>query len=972
MKKRKRIILGVLFIAFVFAAFIGVRSAYNAFHSSETAEVNRTETIAPTTTGEECTNTDAMSSYYGVSVAPDANNSQVISTNHGSFRVVGVSAVDDDGNSVDYHNMITVEPTELGNLTSDNSFTIPITDGADGTVTINFVLAESDEKCLSYDAATPNSDGEKVGTYEMSVELTLNPIKDQREQVENTNYDGICAVFRTGQGYSNYADIFGNKVSEELIQKYNYNAVSETQKETYNNIMSYCLNKWVDFDYTDEQVVSLIASAIRIVKKTGSSSESTPVTPEFSAAFNDAKSKAEALGHVYTATDGRVNRSFDLACDWDLQQEEGGDYYVNKDYYYASETVYEDVFYEYNYTSSDSPVREPAGSCNRTCEEAVVVEYGAPVASKAGLCFEYKVRVTSRVVCSSKFNVSMPEKKSICTPTPFCNYIPGRTHQGGPNDTFDTCIMNCDGGEYSDSCSQKCYDEVYGDDEASYDPLAIRYGDAAVEEMASSFPGYDGSYYWSGNSIYWKSSRSYATYGRWYQENESGRTSREHDYYHVGGIGKYLPDYKGFKRQNFRGNQLCADPCYWTGCSKNSYMNDEEAARDYIENLNRYYSAKNTCEGGASCTTKTGTFTIGVDYINGEGNTVTVDFPLSSSGVDNATLESHGEGSSGSTSGTEIFIPELTIDTDNEDGYSGCYNSSDAQNWYEAAWSFPGTYINNKTGEIQFSTPQNSGAWHYQKDKFCMPLDAQSTNVKWWEWKEVNDTCYTRNEIEDSINYNIHASTSDFGYFGWEFNIKCFYGLKNETTSLDENGCPTTDGGGDSCTPGDPDCDTTSVRDYTFRIVDLNNLFPEGSTTTDSNKSNIVIGGTTTGRQPGYNWTLGTTTIDESNNLSDFLKDNKNSGYIINPLALINTIQERGNSIYGNDKYLDYEIELSTEILRKIREYNAEMDGYTDYGGDTTKNNGVTSYVSDLLTELGSSVVLERGTPGVNNEGEGA
>ena len=37
MKKRKRIILGVLFIAFVFAAFIGVRSAYNAFHSSETA-----------------------------------------------------------------------------------------------------------------------------------------------------------------------------------------------------------------------------------------------------------------------------------------------------------------------------------------------------------------------------------------------------------------------------------------------------------------------------------------------------------------------------------------------------------------------------------------------------------------------------------------------------------------------------------------------------------------------------------------------------------------------------------------------------------------------------------------------------------------------------------------------------------------------------------------------------------------------
>lgn len=969
MIKRKRIILGVLFIAFVFAAFIGVRSAYNAFHSSETAEVNKTETIAPTTTGEKCTNTDAMSSYYGVSVAPDSNNSQVISTNHGVFKVSGVSAVDDDGNSVDYHNMITVEPAQLGNLTSDHSLTIPITDGADGTVTINFVLAESDEKCLSYDAAKTDTDGEKIGTYQMSVELTLNPIKEQRDQVENTKYDGICAVFRTGQGYSNYAAAFKKaQVTESDIQNYNYNAVNDFQKTTYNDIMSYCLNKMVDFNYDDEQVASLIASAIRIISS-DSSSTSTPVTPEFSAAFNDAKSKAQALGHVYTATDGRVNRSFDLTCAWDLQPEKGGDYYVNKDYYYASESVAEEVTYTYNYDGADSPVKEPAGgTCNRTCEEAVVVEYGAPVASKAGLCFEYKVRVTSRVVCSSKFDVPMPKKPSICTPTPFCNYIPGRTHQGGPNDTFDTCIMNCDGGEYSDSCSQKCYNEVYGDDDASYDPLAIRYGDAAVEEVASGFPGYDGEYYWSGNSIFWRSHQSYSTYGRWYQENESGRTSREHDYYHVGGIGKYLPDYKGFKRQNFTNNVLCQDPCYWTGCIKGqSYMNDTKAAQDYINNLNEYYRAKDICKAGASCTTKTGTFTIGVDYINEHGKTVTVDFPLSSSGVDHATLDSHGEGSNGSTSGTEIFIPELTIDSDNEDGYSGCYNSSDAQNWYEAAWSFPGTFIHNKSGVISYEDKTGDKAWTKYDKKFCLPLDAQSTNVKWWEWKEVNDSCYTANEIKDSINYNIHASTSDFGYFGWKFNIKCFYGLKNETTTLDEKGCPTTGGGGD---------DTTTVRDYAFRIVDLNNLFPEGSTTTDANKSTVIIGGgETTGRQPGYNWTLGTKSIDESNNLSEFLKNSKNSGYTINPLALINTIQERGNSIYNNEKYLDYEIELSTETLRDIREYNKKKDGYTDYGdygSNTTNKNGVTSYVSDLLTDLGSNVVKKRGTPGVNNEREGA
>ena len=40
-------------------------------------------------------------------------------------------------------------------------------------------------------------------------------------------------------------------------------------------------------------------------------------------------------------------------------------------------------------------------TCNAKCEEIVSVEYGAPVASTAGLCFEYKVQVTSRVNCEA-------------------------------------------------------------------------------------------------------------------------------------------------------------------------------------------------------------------------------------------------------------------------------------------------------------------------------------------------------------------------------------------------------------------------------------------------------------------------------------------------------------------------------------------------------------------------------------------
>ena len=966
MKKRKRIIVGVLFVAFAFAVFIGVRTAYNAFHSSETAEVNRSETITPTTTGEQCTNTDAMESYYGADVSVDSNNSQVISVNHGTFRATSVRAINDDNQSIDYRSLITVDPTQLGTLSSSDSMTIPITDGADGRVIIHFVLNESDEKCLAYDLASMDTDGQKIGTFEMDVELELNPVKAERDQVANTNYNGICAVFRTGEGYSNYANVFGNRVSQSDIQQYNYNAVNDTQRSTYNNIMSYCLNQNVEFNYTEKQTVSLIEAAISIVSSQTSSSATTTVSADFLSAFIDTRNKATdpSLGHDYSShvSNGSLDDTrIGLTCAWDLLESES-DYYVNKDYYYAQETETENVQYTYHYTgSSDTSTGATetvsGGACTRTCEEAVVVEYGAPVASKAGLCFEYKVRVTSRVICNADTSGIRPPSTAgkVCTPTPFCNNIPGKTHQGGPSDEFDECIMSCDGGEYSDSCSQQCYAEVYGDDESGYDPLAIRYGTNATVEQLSAFPGYDGRYNWSGNSIVWRSGRSYNTYGRWYLENEPTRTANEHDY--AGSVGnggrqRYLPSSDGFKRQNFT-NALCTDPCYWSGCSRYSYLNDEDAAKDAIENLTAYNAAIAQCDASASCTTKTAQFTIGVDYINNKGNTVTVDFPLTDSP---AHLPSQGDGATGGASGTDIFIPELTIDTDNEDGYSGCYNSSDAQNWYEAAWSFPGTYVNNKSGEIQFTTPQNPNAWRYDEGKFCMPLDAQSTNVTWWEWSELdNKTCHTATEISKSIDYNIHASTTDFGYFGWNFDIECFYGLKNEVTDLDSNGCPDPD--------PDPDPDpTTSIRDYAFRIVDLNNLFPEGENTTSANASQL----SSTGRQPGYNWTLGMT--DEDAAVITALQA-KNPNYNINPLSLIDSIQARGNSTYS-DRYLDYQIVLDTETLREIREYNDRMDSYTDYGGNTTDRNGVTSYVSDLLNDLGSNV-KERGTAGVNNDGEG-
>lgn len=131
--------------------------------------------------------------------------------------------------------------------------------------------------------------------------------------------------------------------------------------------------------------------------------------------------------------------------------------------YLYGKSEYKKDFGTYTYSYPTKTEKE-AVSCKLKCEESVVVEYGPPIASSAGLCFGYKVRVTSRVNCGA---ASMPNAPTgqykYCIPAPSCKKEGGNTHdQGGPNDEFDACIQNCDGGKYTSSCSNKCYQSVYG------------------------------------------------------------------------------------------------------------------------------------------------------------------------------------------------------------------------------------------------------------------------------------------------------------------------------------------------------------------------------------------------------------------------------------------------------------------------------------------------------------------------------
>ena len=946
-------------IVLVFVAFFGFReimSFVSGFVDTDSSDIQRREATQNTTDGATCGSSEEMNGHYSPKVSFDVNaRTATITVKNGSFRVTAVSD----------QSLLVEDPTTLGIL-SPNSPMVIHYGNFSADVVLHFVLAETDDKCLSYDEATEiNSAGEKVGTYEFDMTLQL---KAQQETPKKTNenYNGICAAFRNGTDYETYKDVLSSAgVNKSKFENYNYAAVSANGKREYEQLLSYCFNSdAVNFNYTEAQVASMINSSIDIWRKKEATGADTPVSEDFMAAFNDAKQRALSLGHDYSSrvSNGSLDDSrFGLVCDWTKKAtgSTGDAYYVNKDYYYAREEDSESVTYNYHYTgtsqnTSGATETVAGGSCNRVCEESVVVEYGPPVASKAGLCFEYKVKVTSRVVCETDTSgITAPTTPEICTPVPVCNQISGLTHQGGPNEEFEQCIQECDGGKYSASCSNKCYQEAYGDDEdTAIDPLAIRYGEDNVAQKmwSSTFPGYEGRYQWENGSIVWVGSG----YARWYQVFEDTKTQADHGRYNV---------YDGFKKHDYGNGVVCDDNCVWTGCDENDYLNEEDAAADTVENLKKYNQAISLCQASASCTTKTAYFEISVDYthdVNGVETEETISFPYNSS--EPSKLPSLGQGQETASPGhTEIFLS----DGADYNGYDGCYVSSSERILFLAEWGFHCTCINIKSLDITFVDKTGNNAWHLKEDKFCIPSDAKSVNTLWWEWSELGDQCYPADRISNNIDYNIHASTTDFGFFGWNFDFECFYALRNEVCDIDTNGCcnPPGDPGnpGDPGDPDDPGDPTATVYDYAFRIVETSDLFPEPEESTDSNTPTI----SGVGRQPGYNWTLGMSSEDTSILTS---LNAKNPDYKIDPLALIDNIQSRQN-IYSDDTYVDYKFVLDTETLSKIRSFNRNKK-YTDFDGTFRTKNGLTVYYSDLWSEI-SDAIITRGTPGVNNEREG-
>ncbi len=822
--------------------------------------------------------------------------------------------------------------------------------------------------------------------------------------------DGVCEANKEVGRSTFYADSTGrNQLYDDALCVNYRNKWSDN--ETMRNAVQYCFTETVSVQYSYDEVSSWIneAESLYQISQGGTTIETDP---------------------SYTNVDDVTNTDT-LTCD-------------------AFSTNNYETMHKYSHSES-----ETVNNCTTTCVEEIEVNFSDPVATEPGMCFQYLIEIKSKVECNNTYTAPRPSKPAVCVPTVECVASNGyESDKGGPTEDFDACINQCDGGEYTQSCIDKCYTSVYEKGETysekvvnrqtTFAPInsllefnvyttngeqrARQIADNCITEDASltlsqaealynqkqKYPGghYNGNKWVPGGTC---SSKIGYYYFRTLEATRSTINELNGSYSDSHGKKQYAAGSNGFlQRKTIDGyTNVCDDTCKWiNSCSSNTVLTQYLAEQQYQKELAEWESAKAACEGSSgTCTNETTDYKIVVDNL---------DTNDSVNDTDKSDWQEEFS-SSQKLNGDSVTgnFPDMVILTDGV-----CEDGEDDPWDYHNIITFPGTWVNNKTGQTAHSIePGFEDFYTYVGNEYCTKLNSIPVNTAWWYWKVVQNgdesvlTDSQKEEINNSLEMNIRGSIDNYGYFGWDFDIECFYAIDDELNPNPENNetCSETDPYYPTCEPpgscpaDDPDypyCDCpesdpnypyckdddggndTIVTDYDFRPISLDNMFPDGGSASqtsandkDTQASNLINNletlrnsGTSlqpvasATREPGFNWSCEATNLE-------------NPDYIVQPVTVMNEIQALGDSIYDGDKYLDYHIRLTPETMNKVKDYNRDYDAYTEPSSDNSnevltagsnKTAGVTVYRSYLLHKvLNSNELLKSGLIGCNNEDDG-
>lgn len=784
------------------------------------------------------------------------------------------------------------------------------------------------------------------------------PQEDINSRLEVTFYlmtdDGVCQAGKeVGQitaysGASARNQLYDNALCVNYRNKWGNN-------ETMRNAVSYCFEEQTSVQYSYEEVSTWISNAERLYSGSGGGSD-IEINPDYQE-VEDVKN-----------TDKLVCDAFNTGN------------YENPHKYYHVETKSEN-------------------NCKITCKEEIEVNFSDPVATQAGLCFQYLIEIKSKVDCDAYYSAPLPSRPTVCVPTPECTRSNGyESDKGGPSEDFDACVQECDGGKYSQKCIDSCYNKVYVDknykttktlnnDNATInnlltfnnnqyrtfkvansclDPTTIdRHNESQIQALYEQHQRDPGGHYEGGTWVPSTSGCS-SDVGQFYfsslDRTRATVFEMQGDYSDAYGRKKYCADSGFLKRcERYGFESWCSDTCEWINeCGSDTVLTDYQAEQQYQKELAEYEAAKQACESeAATCTTETTDYQMIVE--NKDSND-------DETNKDDWTEEFNSSQKLNSNKVTGDFIDMVTlVDGECEDG--------EPDEWdYHNIITFPGTWVNNKTGQTAHSIePGYEDFYTFVGNQYCTKLNSVPVNTAWYDWK-VNQngdpntlTDAEKEEIMEVIDMNIKGSIENYGYFGWNFDVECFYAINEPTDEPDPENPDPGDGGDPKCPPSDPDfpnCDdgkendTPTVNNFEFRSVSLDNLFPSS----EAGK---------TSRQAGFNWSCEATNLE-------------NKDYLIQPVALRNEIERLGDDIYNGDTYLDYHIVLTPETMNKVRNYNDDVGSYSEPAGkqaeergevlsaNNNKTAGITVYRSYLLHKvLNSSELLKSGLIGCNNETDG-
>lgn len=627
-------------------------------------------------------------------------------------------------------------------------------------------------------------------------------------------------------------------------------------------------------------------------------------------------------------------------------------------------------------------------ACESKCYEVVEVSYGPPVSAIGGMCFEYQIKVSTRSECTLKKHAFNPPPVTTCTFDISCN---GRRtgkwqRQAGPSEDFDQCISQCDDGNYSQNCIDKCYKKVYENSETNITDSAenklklYNNRSSKVLKLANTsnptnrsctnldtlakdlYEWYQDPDHWgkftkgscnSNNGICYipKSFNKWDKYAYIYfdtYENAKRTVYGECGYQYFlpnGVLYDRFTDYYASTDSSDMGikrSASCTDYCEYTKQGEDPcYYNNDEAEAKIKEYQDLYEDAVEKCQTSEVCQQGTTTYYLTVKNANPKSETDSLKdkgvcaYDPRSNLINNQCSQWNWKATTNNNTGTEVKNspggPNPVI-LNNVEGT--CYGNDEAYWNYSTMLSFPDLWINNKNGDQTHNLPQSLDGWVPHENEYCLPYNISNQNVGHFIWNKIynqNSAAYLADNFPNVISdYHHKPDNSESVENGGKvnYNIKGIienFGLFKWNFDI-------------SCFYSAYNGPVTVANSVT-RALSLNDLFAGKGTI---NRDGVYSKNQTNNNYIPFNWSYRATHIA--------INGNK---YEIFPEGLEKKITSQGNSVYNDAKELDYSITLTSNQISNIKKnINNNNTGYTYSSNSiTSKKTGIKTYKSNYLDE---------------------